>query len=247
MLFTDADIRHDVDTLTQLVLRAVRDRTVLTSLMAKLRCETLAERAMIPAFIFFFQMLYPFAWVNRADRRTAAAAGGCMLVHRQTLQAAGGIEAIRDELIDDCALARLLKRHGPIWLGLTERVRSLRTYRSLREIRRMITRSAYAQLGFSPWWLAFTTLAMAVTYLAPPALTLLGSGVSQFLGALAWAQMTLAFQPTLRLYRLAPWWGLALPAIAGLYLIFTLESAWQHVRGTGGEWKGRVHWPVSRR
>jgi hopene-associated glycosyltransferase HpnB len=247
MLLTDADIHHADNMLTELVLRAVRDRTVLTSLMAKLRCETFVERAMIPAFIFFFQMLYPFAWVNRPERRAAAAAGGCMLVHRQSLQAAGGMEAIRNELIDDCALARLLKRHGPIWLGLTERVRSLRTYRSLREIRRMITRSAYAQLGFSPWWLALTTLAMAVTYLAPPALTVLGSGVSQFLGVLAWVQMTLAFQPTLRFYRVAPWWGLALPAIAGLYLIFTLESAWQHMRGTGGEWKGRVHWPISRR
>ncbi len=247
MLFTDADICHDVDTLTQLVRRAVRDRTVLTSLMAKLRCETLGERAMIPAFIFFFQMLYPFAWVNRAERHTAAAAGGCMLVHRQSLQAAGGMEAIRDELIDDCALARLLKHHGPIWLGLTERVHSLRAYPSIREFRCMITRSAYAQLKFSPRWLAFATLAMAVTYLAPPALTVLGSGVSQFLGALAWAQMTLAFQPTLRFYRVAPWWGLALPAIAGLYLMFTLESAWQHLRGTGGEWKGRVHWRISRR
>ena len=247
LLFTDADIRHDVDVLTELVLRAMRDRTVLTSLMAKLRCETFGERAMIPAFIFFFQMLYPFAWVNLAECRTAAAAGGCMLVHRQSLQAAGGFEAIRDQLIDDCALARLLKRHGPIWLGLTERVHSLRAYPSIGGIRRMITRSAYAQLGFSPWRLALTMLAMTVTFLAPPALTVLGSGVPQFLGGLAWAQMTLALQPTLRFYRFAPWQGLALPAIASLYLMFTLESAWQHMRGAGGEWKGRVQCPISKR
>lgn len=241
MLFTDADIHHAVDTLSELVLRTVRYRTVLTSLMAKLRCKNHGERAMIPAFIFFFQMLYPFAWVNRPERPTAAAAGGCMLVHCQSLQAVGGIEAIRDELIDDCALARLLKSRGPIWLGLTERVQSLRAYPSVGGIRRMITRSAYAELGFSPWWLALTALAMAVTYMAPPMLTILGSGVPRLLGALAWAQMAVAFQPTLRFYRVSPWWGPALPAIATLYLIFTLESACQHMRGRGGEWKGRIH------
>jgi hopene-associated glycosyltransferase HpnB len=155
LLLTDADIRHATDTLTALVLRAVHDRTVLTSLMASLHCENRAERAMIPAFIFFFQMLYPFAWVNRANRATAAAAGGCMLVRRQSLQAAGGVAAIRGELIDDCALARLLKSHGPIWLGLTRRVHSVRACATIGEIRGMIVRSAYAQLCFSPWWLAF--------------------------------------------------------------------------------------------
>jgi len=241
LLLTDADIRHADDTLTELVLRAVRDRTVLTSLMASLHCEKLAERAMIPAFIFFFQMLYPFAWVNRANRPTAAAAGGCMLVHRQSLQAAGGIDAIRGELIDDCALARLLKSHGPIWLGLTRRVRSVRAYATVGEIREMIVRSAYAQLRFSPWRLAFTTAAMLVVYVAPPLMTLFASGMPQFLGMLAWVFMTLAFQPTLRFYRVSPLWGVALPAIAASYLVFTLESAYWHTRGRGGEWKGRVH------
>ena len=120
LLLIDADIHCANETLTELVRRAVRDGLLLTSLMAKLRCQSFGERALIPAFTFFFQMLYPFAWVNRADRATAAAAGGCMLVHRRSLQIAGGVEAIRGELIDDCALARLLKRHGPIWLGLTE-------------------------------------------------------------------------------------------------------------------------------
>ena len=247
ILLTDADIRHAVDMLTSLVARTVRDHTVLTSLMAKLRCETFGERAMIPAFIFFFQMLYPFAWVNRAERPTAAAAGGCMLVHRRSLEAAGGLEAVRDKLIDDCALARLLKSRGPIWLGLTERVRSVRAYPSFGEIRHMIVRTAFAQLEFSPWWLALTVLAMAVTYIVPPALTVFGSGVPRLLGAMAWAQMTMALQPTLRFYRVSPWWGLALPAIAGAYLLFTIESAYRHMRGRGGEWKGRVHLRISRR
>ena len=241
---TDADIRHADDTLTELVRRATRERIVLTSLMAKLNCETLAERAVVPAFVFFFQMLYPFAWVNRVERPTAAAAGGCMLVHRRSLQAASAFDAIRGELIDDCALARRLKRHGPIWLGLSERVRSARVYASIGEIRQMVARSAYAQLRFSPWWLACTTVAMAVTYLAPPLLTLVGTGVPQLLGVLAWAQMTLAFQPTLRFYRVSPWWGLALPVIAGAYLVFALDSADQFMRGRGGEWKGRVHWQI---
>jgi hopene-associated glycosyltransferase HpnB len=241
LLFTDADIHYADDTLTKLVRRTVCNRLVLASIMARLRCQSFAERALIPAFIFFFQMLYPFAWVNRADRATAAAAGGCMLVHRRTLQAAGGIEAIRGEIIDDCALARLLKSHGPIWLGLSEGVCSVRANTSLGEIRRMVVRCAYAQLGFSPCWLAAATVAMIVTYLAAPALALLGSGAAQLLGALAWAQMALAFQPTLRLYAVSPWWGLALPMIAATYVLFTLDSAYQYWRGRGGEWKGRVH------
>jgi hopene-associated glycosyltransferase HpnB len=245
LLLTDADIRHAPDTLTELVRRALRERTVLTSLMAKLRCQSLAERALMPAFIFFFQMLYPFAWVNRADRSTAAAAGGCMLVHCGALASAGGVEAIRGELIDDCALARLLKPQGPIWIGLTERAQSIRAYRSIGDIGHMVTRTAYAQLGFSRWWLACTTAAMTLTYVAPPALSLLGSGIPQLLGGLAWAGMALAFQPILRFYRVSPWWGLALPAIATAYLVFTLASGYQHMRGRSGSWKGRVHWRVS--
>ncbi len=241
LLLTDADIHYAAGTLTGLVGRAARDGLVLTSLMAKLRCRSLAERALIPAFIFYFQMLYPFAWVNRPDRATAAAAGGCMLVRREALQAAGGIAAIRGELIDDCALARLLKARGPIWLGLTERVRSVRGNASFADIRHMIARSAYAQLQFSPWRLAVATAGMSITFLVPPGLALLGSGVPQLLGALAWALMALAFQPTLRLYAVAPWWGLALPAIAATYVACTVDSAYQHLRGRGGAWKGRVY------
>ncbi len=136
--------------------------------MVKLRCESPAERGLIPAFIFFFQMLYPFSWVNRTDRATAAAAGGCMLVRADALRQAGGIEAIRGALIDDCALAKILKAHGPIWLGLTERVHSIRPYPDIEEIRRMVARSAYAQLHYSPLLLAGTVVGMALTYLAPP-------------------------------------------------------------------------------
>jgi hopene-associated glycosyltransferase HpnB len=241
LLLTDADIDYADDVLSALVRRAVRADLVLASLMARLHCQSFAERALIPAFVFYFQMLYPFAWVNRADRPTAAAAGGCMLVQRRALEAAGGVEAIRGELIDDCALARLLKRRGRIWLGLTERVRSVRASSGFAEIRRMVARCAYAQLGFSPWRLGAAAAAMSITYLAPPALALFGSGASQLLGALAWAMMALAFQPTLRLYAVSPAWGLALPAIAATYVAFTLDSAYQRLRGRGGVWKGRVH------
>ena len=242
LLLTDADILHADDSLTNLVRRAVRDRLVLVSLMARLRCVSFAERALVPAFVFFFQMLYPFAWVNRADRTTAAAAGGCMLVDRSALRAAGGIEAIRGELIDDCALARLLKRRGgAIWLGLGTRVASLRAYAAVGEIRRMVARSAYAQLEYSPWMLLGATAAMLVTSIAPPLLAIFARGAPQALGAAAWALMAVAFQPMVRFYRVSPWWGVALPAIAGAYLAFTWDSFWQNLRGTGGAWKGRVH------
>jgi hopene-associated glycosyltransferase HpnB len=245
VLFTDADIGYSTETLTALVARARHDGLVLTSLMAQLHCESFAERALIPTFIFFFQMLYPFAWVNRPEKTTAAAAGGCMLVRRSALQAAGGVAAIRGQLIDDCALGRLLKRQGPIWLGLTHRARSLRTFLSLGEIRRMISRSAYAQLQYSPWLLLGTVLAIAVTGVAPPVLVAFTSGLPRWLAAAAWAQMALAMQPTLRFYGRSGWWGVAMPAIAGAYLAFTLDSALQHWRGRGGMWKGRVHGPAA--
>ncbi len=244
MLFTDADIGYAPETLTALVVRARRDGLVLASLMAKLHCESFAERALIPAFIFFFRMLYPFAWVNRPGNATAAAAGGCMLVQRQALQAAGGIAAVRGHLIDDCALGRLMKAQGPIWLGLTTRARSLRVFRSVGEIRAMISRSAYAQLRYSPWLLLGTVLAIAVTCLAPPLLVVRATGATRWLALAAWAEMALALQPTLRFYGLSRWWGVAMPAIAGAYLAFTLDSALQHWRGRGGMWKGRAHRPA---
>lgn len=241
LLFLDADIACTPDALKRLVARAEADGLVLTSLMAKLRCETWAERALIPAFVFFFQMLYPFTWVNSRSRETAAAAGGCMLVRRDALHKAGGIESIRNALIDDCALGSKLKSVGRIWLGLTERVLSLRAYPQVSDIRRMVSRSAYHQLRYSPLLLAGTAAGMGLTYLAPPFLVIFGTGLSQILGVLSWATMALAFQPTLKFYRISPLWGIALPAIGCAYLIFTLDSAYQHLRGRGGLWKGRVH------
>jgi hopene-associated glycosyltransferase HpnB len=241
LLFTDADIVYAPDVLRSLVARAEAHRLVLTSLMVKLRCESLAERALIPAFVFFFQMLYPFSWVNRPSVKTAAAAGGCMLVERQALRAAGGIEAIRGALIDDCALGKKLKTVGPIWLGLTCRVTSLRPYRCFGDIRRMVARSAYHQLGYSPLLLAATVAGLSLTFLVPPLTAGFATGAGHLLGGLAWGLMAIAFQPTLRLYRLGPLWGLGLPVIAALYLTFTLDSAYQHRRGRGGLWKGRIH------
>lgn len=240
VLLTDADIVYAPGALKRLVARAEAGRYALTSLMVRLRCDSFAERAFIPAFVFFFQMLYPFAWVSRSDHATAAAAGGCMLARTDVLQESGGLDGIRNALIDDCALARQLKAEGPIWLGLTESVRSIRAYDRLDAIRRMVVRSAYAQLGYSPWQLAGTVIGMALTFLAAPLLAIFAYGTAAWAGAAAWLMMAVALQPTLRLYRLNPLWGLALPLIALAYTIWTVESALQYLRGQGGQWKGRV-------
>ena len=245
VLLTDADIVHAPDSVSRLVAHAERNALVLTSLMVKLHCESFAERLAIPAFVFFFQMLYPFVWVNRRQSSVAAAAGGCMLVRADVLQKAGGMDAIRAALIDDCALAKVLKAHGPFWLGLTERVRSIRRYPAVSDIRRMVVRSAYAQLSYSPLVLGGTVVAMALTYLLPPLLAIFGSGIARVIAVVAWGLMFVAFQPTLRFYRLSPLWGLALPAIALEYMIFTLDSARQYMQGRGGSWKGRLQANVS--
>jgi hopene-associated glycosyltransferase HpnB len=241
LLLTDADIAHRPDSLSWLVAKAARDATVLTSFMAKLRCESLAERSHVPAFIYFFEMLYPFAWVQQPKAQTAAAAGGCVLLKTEALRQAGGIESIRNALIDDCSLARRLKAVGPIWLGLTERVHSIRPYDTFADVRQMISRSAYAQLNFSPWLLAGTLIGMFVTYLAAPLLAIFAHGWPQWVGIAVWAAMALSFVPTLRFYRLSPLWGIALPLIAMLYALYTFDSAWKHWRRRGGQWKGRVH------
>jgi hopene-associated glycosyltransferase HpnB len=239
LLLTDADIGHAPDNLRTLVPRAEREGYVLVSLMAQLPCRSWAERFLVPAFVFFFQMLYPFAWVAQKERKLAAAAGGCMLVQRGVLERAGGIASIRSEIIDDCALARRLKAEGPIWLGLTRRATSLRPYGGFWEIGRMVSRSAYAQLGYSPLLLAATVAGMVLTFLMASIVTFFGSGLAQAAGLCAWLLMAFAFQPMLRFYRLSPLWGLALPAIAAAYMLFTVQSALDVWRGRGGMWKGR--------
>jgi len=237
---TDADIAHAHGTLSALVARAEAGQLALVSLMARLQTGTFPERLLIPAFVFFFDMLFPFGLVNDPKRRLAAAAGGCMLVRREALAAAGGIAAIRGEIIDDCALGAALKAQGPIWLGLTRTSVSLRPYLSLGEIGRMVSRSAYAQLRYSPWLLAATVAGMLLVYAAAPLLTAVGEGWARWLGLAAWALMTISFQPMLRYFRLSPLWGLALPLIGAIYTWFTVESAIQVWRGRGGMWKGRA-------
>ena len=239
LLFTDADIAYASDAVRRLVARAKERDLVLTSIMAKLNCESLAERALIPAFVFFFQMLYPFHWVNRSAASTAAAAGGCMLVDRRALERAGGIVKVRNALIDDCALAALLKTQGPLWLGLSNRVWSLRAYPRFGDIRSMVARSAYAQLRYSPFLLIASILAMIFAYLAPPFFAVFGNFPANLLAFAVCALMALAYLPILQFYRISPLWAVALPVIAAAYAAFTLDSAYQHWRGRGGLWKGR--------
>jgi hopene-associated glycosyltransferase HpnB len=240
LLFCDADIAFAPDVLSRLVRQAEAGDCALVSLMAKLRCESWAERALIPAFVFFFQMLYPFAWVDNPRDRTAAAAGGCMLADRGALARAGGFPAMRAALIDDCALAALMKRQGPIMLALTRGVVSLRAYPKLGDISAMVARSAYAQLDYSPIQLLGVVAGMTLTFLVAPFAALFASGVAVLFGLFAWIAMALAFQPMLRFYGRATSWGLALPLIAAAYLAFTLRSAYLYWRGRGGLWKGRV-------
>jgi len=238
--FTDADIAHAPDNLTRLVARADADGLVLTSQMAKLSAKTAVEHFLIPAFVFFFAMLYPFGAVNDAKQKLAAAAGGCMLARRDALAAVGGIEAIRRNIIDDVSLGRLMKARGPIWLGLSSRAVSLRPYETLTEIRRMVARSAFAELDYSILKLLGTLLGLVLVYLAPPATALFAWGPSQMAGWLACFIMIVVMQPILRYYRLSPLWGLALPIIAAFYALFTLDSAIKYWQGKGGMWKGRA-------
>jgi hopene-associated glycosyltransferase HpnB len=242
VLLTDADIVHAPQHLSRLIAKAESEQLDLVSEMVRLHCSTFAERALIPAFVFFFQMLYPFAWVANPARRTAGAAGGTMLVSRAALSRIGGVERIRRHLIDDCALAKEIKSTGGrIWLGHAEDTVSLRVYPSPKDIWDMIARTAYVQLEHSPLLLLGCIAAMGVIYCAPPLLALGADGLARVLGLLAWLLMALAFQPTLRRYRCSPAWGLALPAIGLFYLCATVASAIRHHAGHGGGWKNRVY------
>jgi len=237
LLLTDADIVHPPDTLAVLAARGDYD---LVSFMATLSCRTPAERALIPAFVFFFFMLYPPAWVRSPRRSTAAAAGGCMLIHRAMLERIGGLDAIRGELIDDCALARGVKRQGGrVSLGLSAATRSIREYAGWGEVGRMISRSAFSQLRYSVVLLIGTVLGLALTYLVPPVLVFSGRMPAAVLGGSAWLLMSVAYYPSLRFYRRSPLWAPALPLIALFYLGATVHSAVAWWRGKGGEWKGR--------
>jgi hopene-associated glycosyltransferase HpnB len=243
ILLTDADIVHAPSVLRRLVTKAENGNRALVSHMVMLRCVSFWERLLIPAFIFFFKKLYPFAWINDPGNPTAGAAGGLMLVRRDALVRAGGIERIKHEIIDDCALARAIKPEGPIWLGLTTASRSLRRYEDLSEIWDMVTRTAFIQLKQSLWLLAGTVIGMAVIYLVPPVTVVIGLFADSLHIALAacavWLAMMASYVPTLRLYGQPVWWALLLPLAGLLYTCMTVASAYRTLAGAGPHWKDR--------
>jgi hopene-associated glycosyltransferase HpnB len=236
----DADIVHGPETLANLGLIASQGPYDLVSFMVSLHCESLAEKLLIPAFVYFFFMLYPPAWIRNRRRSTAGAAGGCMLVRAETLQRAGGLEPIRGAVIDDCSLARLLKQHGAkLWLGLTDQSQSLRQYKTFSEIERVISRTAFNQLKHSSPLLLGTVVGMVITYLAPLLLLFTRSWLMILMGAAALAAMTMTYSTIVRHYRLNPAWALTLPLAAVFYLGATIRSAVNYWKGRGGDWKGR--------
>lgn len=238
-LFSDADIVHGRTSVTSLVAMAQARDLDMVSLMVKLRCASFAERALMPAFVFFFFMLYPPEWVNDRRKKTAAAAGGDVLVRAEALKRIGGIATIRGELIDDCALAREIKRGGGIWLGLTDGVESIRRYDTFFNIGRMISRNAFYQLRHSVWLLIGTLLGLGITYVAPVIL-LFSGGWASILGATAWILMSVSYWPMVRFYGLSPLWAFSLPMVAVFYAGATVHSAIEYWMGRGGEWKGRA-------
>ncbi|BAY90520.1 MULTISPECIES: glycosyltransferase [unclassified Tolypothrix] len=249
-LLTDADIEHDSGSLRRLVAKAEQEDLDLVSVMVRLRCESFWEQILIPAFVFFFQKLYPFRWVNNPKNSTAAAAGGSILISKTALEKIGGIATIRQALIDDCALAKAVKgnqqwRQGRIWLGLSALTESLRPYPDLDTVWQMVARTAYTQLNYSPLLLAGTVLAMTLIYLIPPLATILGAVTLNWaialLGLAAWFLMSFAYYPTIRFYKCPAWLACCLPAIAFLYTLMTIDSAIRHWQGRGGAWKGRVY------
>jgi hopene-associated glycosyltransferase HpnB len=241
LLLTDADIVHPPDNAARLAARAQSEGYDLVSFMATLGCHTPAERALAPAFVFFFFLLYPPSWIRGARHRTAGAAGGCMLIRRQTLETIGGIESIRGELIDDCALARAVKRAGGrVWLGLGEDTHSIRPYRTVGEFGRMISRSAFSQLHHSTLLLAGTLAGLLLTYLAPPLLTVFAPQPAAGLAAMAWLLMSVCYLPALRFYKRGWFAAPLLPLVAIFYAGATTHSAIAYWSGAGGRWKGRV-------
>lgn len=241
ILLTDADIVHSAGTIPALIAIAETGGYDLVSFMVKLHCRSIAEKFLIPAFVFFFFMLYPPAWTADVRHATAGAAGGCLLIRSQALERIGGMDAVRGEIIDDCALARAVKRNGgKVWLGLTEASASIRSYGSFAEIGRMISRTAFNQLRHSSLLLLGTVLGLAITYLAPPGLLFSARTGPIILGAAAWTLMTISYWPMIRFYRLNPLWALTLPLAAVFYMGATVHSAAKYWQGRGGEWKGRA-------
>jgi len=217
----------------------------MASFMVKLHCQSVAEKLLIPAFVYFFFKLYPPAWISNPRRSEAGAAGGCILIRPTALEKAGGIAAIRQEVIDDCSLAARVKGNGGrLWLGASATTRSIRPYEGFSGIGSMISRSAFNQLRHSNFLLLVSIIGMATTYLLPPALVLATHRiVPAALGGAAWLLMVLSYWPVLRLYRLNPLWALALPVAAVFYVGATFHSAWKYWMGRGGEWKGRIQDP----
>lgn len=241
ILLTDADILHEPEHVAVLVAKAEEGFSLISE-MVRLRCRSFAERATIPAFVYFFQMLYPFRWVSDRRHTTAAAAGGTMLVSRRALDSIGGVERIRAELIDDVALARNVKRAGySIWLGHAQKAQSQRRYARFQDVWAMVARTAYVQLRYSPILLLGTCLGMLALYAVPVIVAFASPSPASAMGVAAWAVMAASFQPTLRSYRCNPLWGLALPAIAMFYLAATCGSALLFYRGRGGQWKDRAY------
>jgi hopene-associated glycosyltransferase HpnB len=243
LLFTDADIQHPPDSLRRLMATALAGGRDEVSLMARLRAQGGWERLLIPAFVYFFAQLYPFRWVGRPGR-TAAAAGGCVLVRRGALDAAGSVESIRDAVIDDVALARRLKRSGSsIWLGLADEVQSVRPYRHLADLWQMVARSAFTQLRRSPWLVAGTVVGLAALYLGPLLALVTGAlsadGWLLGAGALGVVIMVTTYLPMVRYYGLGWPWALTLPVAAVMYGAMTIDSARRQRHGQGVEWKGR--------
>ncbi len=242
--FTDADVSHGPDTLRRLVGRAERDRLDLASLMVLLQARTLPERALIPAFLYFFLMLYPPQWIADEELGTAGAAGGCILLRTEALERIGGFGAIKGEVIDDCALASAVKQSGgKVWMGLTRKSASLRAYGTFGEIRDLIARTAFTQLRYSGLLLVGTLAGMLLTYVAPVILLFASDSTARVLGVVAWVLMALSFLPTLRFYRLSPVWAPLLPLTALFYTYATWLSAVRYWLGKGGLWKGRAQAP----
>jgi hopene-associated glycosyltransferase HpnB len=241
ILLTDADIVHDPRHVATLVAQAERGDLDLVSEMVALACDAPAEHALVPAFVFFFQLLYPFAWANDPLRATAAAAGGSILIRRRALHRIGGVPSVRGALIDDVALAAAVKRGGRIWLGHTKLARSMRAYPHAADIWRMVSRTAYVQLRFSPVLLVGTILAMALTFLLPPFAALFAHGPARWFGWLAWGAMAAAYQPTLHRFHRSLLWAPVLPAVAAFYVAATIAAAVDHHIGRGVSWKGRAY------